>query len=81
MTTDEAKELRRLRDENGRLRRMVADSSEPHSALNWLPPAQYASQWSGATIQRPTYKSRKRGSTSRVCESFPKGQKGQEELR
>jgi transposase InsO family protein len=23
----------------------------PHSALNWLPPAQYASQWSGATIQ------------------------------
>jgi len=23
----------------------------PHSALNWLPPAQYASQWSPATIE------------------------------
>ncbi len=26
----------------------------PHSALNWLPPAQYATQWSQATIQSTT---------------------------
>ena len=33
MRTDEAKELRRLRDENGRLKRMVADLSLDHEML------------------------------------------------
>jgi putative transposase len=31
--------------------RNIYNTYRPHSALNWLPPAQYASQWSGATIQ------------------------------
>ena len=31
--------------------RHTYNTYRPHSALNWLPPAQYASQWSGATIQ------------------------------
>jgi putative transposase len=33
MRTDEAKELRRLRDENGRLKRMVADLSLDNEML------------------------------------------------
>ena len=31
--------------------RHTYNTYRPHSALNWLPPAQYASQWSRATIQ------------------------------
>jgi len=31
--------------------RHTDNTYRPHSALNWLPPAQYASQWSRATIQ------------------------------
>jgi putative transposase len=31
--------------------RNIYNTYRPHSVLNWLPPAQYASQWSGATIQ------------------------------